>query len=282
MRHPLPALKRIMSGPYDKVMESLRFLTIYSRHDDKIYGDLLSCWTGKKTVADLEIRGSNVTFRNLNFLFLASGTQLEEIVNEIFVHRIYEGFGARIAGGDVVLDCGANVGLFALYAGDKVGAAGKIVCIEAIPETYALLVDNLHRNGRSGAVEFVTLNRALSDRLERRVFIYSEERSGSATGCRERFDIAKGTTGTYRQIETECVPIDTIVFDNLKTKVDFIKVDVEGLEKSVLEGARRTIGSFRPRFAISPHFGAREIVRSLRGIRADYTIRVANNVVYAW
>jgi len=76
--------------------------------------------------------------------------------------------------------------------------------------------------------------------------------------------------------------MDAIVFDQLRVRIDFIKLDVEGMENEVLAGGRRTIGSFKPKCAISPHFDAREVIESLRGIRPDYKIRMSNNVIYAW
>jgi FkbM family methyltransferase len=279
---PLRRLKAKLSGPYDKAKVTFRLLTIGSWRDHHISQDLHSLLTGNNSVADLRVQGAEARFRRLDFSCPQSGTQVEEIVNEIFVHRIYEGFGARIGNGDVVLDCGANIGLFALYAQDKIGEMGKIICIEPIPETYALLVRNLQRNGLVESARFVPLNLALSDKVENRPFVYSEERSASATGCTKRFSIARGTTDSYRSMQISCAPMDAIVFDQLRVRIDFIKLDVEGMENEVLAGGRRTIGSFKPKCAISPHFDAREVIESLRGIRPDYKIRMSNNVIYAW
>jgi len=279
---PLRHLKKKLSGPYNKVMVSFRFLTIYSWRDYKIYHDLLCFLTGKDSVAELRVHGAEARFRRFHFSFPESGTQLEEIVNEVFVRRIYEGFGSRISNGDVVLDCGANIGLFALYAQSKIGPTGKIVCIEPIPETYALLIGNLQKNRSIEPQQFVPLNLALSDKVETRLFMYSEERSASATACPERFGIAKGTGDSYKKMNISCTPMDAIVFDDLKMKIDFIKLDVEGMEKEVICGGRQTIRSFKPKFVISPHFDAREIIRSLKKIRPDYKIRTTNNIIYAW
>jgi len=208
---------------------------------------------------------------------------LEEIVNEVFVFRIYEGFGARISDGDVVIDCGANIGLFTLYAQSKIGPAGKIICIEPIRETYELLVSNVLKNPLVTSQRIVPLNLALSDKTETRDFVYSEERSASATGCIERFSIARGTRDSYEKLTIACTSLDEIVFDNLKaTRIDFIKLDAEGMEKEIISGGRKTIRSFKPKFVISPHFDAREIIKPLREIRPDYKIVSSNNIIYAW
>jgi FkbM family methyltransferase len=182
----------------------------------------------------------------------------------------------------VVLDCGANIGLFTLYAQSKIGSTGKIICIEPVPQTYELLVANLSRNDLLGSQRAVALNLALSDKIETRTFVYSEERSASATGCIHRFDVAKGTRGAHKELSISCTSLDEIVFDDLGTRIDFIKMDVEGMEKEVICGGRKTIRSFKPKFVISPHVDTREIFASLKEIRPDYKIVASNDIIYAW
>ena len=130
---PLRHLKHKLARPYSKLKDGFRFLTIYSQYDNKIYHDFICILSGKKNpVGELHTHGNEARFRGLRFSFPERGTQLGEIINEVFVHRIYEGFGATISKGDVVLDCGANIGLFTLYAQQKIGSTGKIISIEPI------------------------------------------------------------------------------------------------------------------------------------------------------
>src|SRR5687767_9394730 len=89
-------LKTKLSRPYSKMIGGFRFLTIYNWRDYRIYHDLAFFLMGKNSVAGLKTHGNEARFRHFKFLFPKSGTQLEEIVKEVFVNRIYEGFGARI------------------------------------------------------------------------------------------------------------------------------------------------------------------------------------------
>ncbi|MGC9166518.1 MAG: FkbM family methyltransferase [Thermoplasmata archaeon] len=55
------------------------------------------------------------------------------------------------------------------------------------------------------------------------------------------------TAGNGKTIETRT--LDSFNFD----KVDLIKIDVEGLELSVLDGTRETIGKFHPKIILETH-----------------------------
>ena len=48
--------------------------------------------------------------------------------------------------GDVVIDAGANIGLFSLIAAARVGATGRVIACEPAPGTMALLRANVARN----------------------------------------------------------------------------------------------------------------------------------------
>jgi FkbM family methyltransferase len=279
---PLRQLKSKLSGPYNKFRDGFRFLTIFHWRDPEIFHDLICFLSGKRSVVDLQTRGNEAHFRGLHFSYPQSGTQLEEIVYEIFVCRIYEGFGATLSKGDVVLDCGANIGLFTLYAQNRIGSEGKIICIEPVPDTYDLLIHNVSMIPVIKPRQFATLNLALSDKIETRTFVYSEERGASATGCVDRFDVARGTRGSNKTLDILCTSMDEIALSNLKTRIDFMKIDVEGMEKEAIYGGRETIRLFKPKCVISPHFDSREIVRSLKEIRHDYKTVTTNNVIYAW
>jgi FkbM family methyltransferase len=71
-----------------------------------------------------------------------SGDETNFIFREIFEQRCYEQHGVTIADGDVILDVGANVGLFALSVMERFRGL-KIVCFEPVPNTRACLERNI-------------------------------------------------------------------------------------------------------------------------------------------
>ena len=60
------------------------------------------------------------------------------IYKEIFDDKVYARHGIEISDGDTVIDIGANIGLFALFAKQE-GSRAKIYCFEPAPETKEIL-----------------------------------------------------------------------------------------------------------------------------------------------
>lgn len=130
--------------------------------------------------------------------------------------------------GMVVVDAGAHAGFFTTYAAEKVGPKGHVYAFEPEPDNHSLLLDNTldYQNitVRYAALwnkeEHLTLNLSHSSAEHSLV----EKRAGG------------------QSIRVSGTPLD----DNIKTRVDFIKIDVEGAELQVLQGAQRILREFRP------------------------------------
>jgi FkbM family methyltransferase len=139
--------------------------------------------------------------------------------------------------GDLVLDIGANIGTTVLTASVQVGNIGRVVGVEAHPRTFEFLEDN------------VRLNRASNVRL---INSAVGATAGTIAFSDDRRDDMNRVGGGGLEI-----PIDRL--DALVTEpgpVALLKVDVEGYEKFVFEGAtdvlRRTSSVY---FEVSaPHF----------------------------
>ena len=143
--------------------------------------------------------------------------------------------------GDVVFDVGANAGIFTVLAGRKVGPNGRVYAFEPGTEAQALLNTNLSLNRLSNVTLF---EGAVSNQTGKAKLAVAEDGALSS--------LAK--TGHHCQIvkEWRAVPtttLDDFVEKNNIAKIDFIKIDVEGAEKLVFEGAQRLLSSF-PRVTI--------------------------------
>jgi FkbM family methyltransferase len=135
----------------------------------------------------------------------------------------------RIGAGAVFVDAGANIGGYTIPVSDQVGSAGRVIAFEAHPVTYAHLARNIVLN-RLGNV--VALNNALGSKPGWVEIEYDESNPGETHVAAD----AK-PTGTL----VELVTLDDTVTRLGITRVDYLKIDVEGYELQVLQGARGII-----------------------------------------
>lgn len=143
-----------------------------------------------------------------------------------------------IAPGDVVVDIGANTGYYSVLGGWRSFPNGQLWSFEPNPVAYALLSDNISTNGFGAVARRHPI--ALSDRKGEaalRVFPGYE----ATSTIRELAPAFIGHTEreTGRPSHEVIVPTDTL--DNVMHDcpgIDFIKMDAEGHEPAIIEGAR--------------------------------------------
>lgn len=139
--------------------------------------------------------------------------------------------------GATFIDCGANVGFFSIQAGALVGRSGKVISIEANPHTYKLLERNLRANGFGTPVHCALT----SETGEVELFVpgswdvYSSLRAdGLVEGVADHSFKVRGRT------------LDQVVDGLALSRIDLVKIDIEGGELDVLRSAPKTLGRFRP------------------------------------
>lgn len=137
--------------------------------------------------------------------------------------------------GQTVLDVGAWEGPYTLLLADLVGPAGRVIAFEPDARAGALLRANVSRNGL-GNVTIV--DRCLSDRVGRASFYDSR---GGTIGTLVPNELVAG----FAAATVETTTVDRYCRDR-GVRVDGMKVDVEGAERLVLDGARETIERFSP------------------------------------
>ena len=136
-----------------------------------------------------------------------------------------------VSAGDTVIDVGANVGHYAVGLSRIVGTQGRVIAFEPILETFAILASNVLA-ANCGNVTLV--NAAVSDKSEV-VGMSVPQENGSAN-----YYQAKISGDGDRSVFTLSLDILDL------PRVSLIKIDVEGHEISVLEGARQVIERDRP------------------------------------
>ena len=112
----------------------------------------------------------------------------------------------------------------------------KVIVIEPNPATFEILKANIALNHLDSRVDASYLGIGLSNTWARAVTITPAGNLGGA-----RLHLSEEQSGL------RVVPGDALLF---KHRVDFLKIDVEGMEIDVLEGLKRTIAEQRPRIFI--------------------------------
>jgi FkbM family methyltransferase len=143
---------------------------------------------------------------------------------------------------DVFFDIGANIGLFAITASKKI-QTGKIFAFEPSPKTYERLSENIKLNKGSNLV--YPQNIALSNQRNSLDFYLSLD----GFDAWNSFTLAQ-VGSTFQRVKIDTISLDIFCSNNNISRIDLIKIDVEGWELPVLEGARHTIEKYSPDFLI--------------------------------
>lgn len=130
--------------------------------------------------------------------------------------------------GMTFVDIGAHVGLFSLPALHWVGTSGKVISFEPHPDNYVMLLENASRNNVDERL--LAVQSAISDTNE----VVKLHTSTFNTGDHQLFH-----SGGRKCIEVECTTLDH--YFPAGTKVDLIKIDVQGAEAKAFEGMKRVL-----------------------------------------
>lgn len=165
--------------------------------------------------------------------------------------------------GMIFVDAGANFGVYTLVASKLVGETGRVLAFEPTAGSFATLRQNIDLN-RSSNVRLFQV--ALAQKKGRAWLYHGWDPVGNSLGR----DPLAGSEG--EEVQTES--LDTVLKENGVDRVDVIKIDVEGAEELVLQGAIRCLTTQLPivifevnpgcadRLGLSP-WGARDLLQAL-------------------
>lgn len=140
-------------------------------------------------------------------------------------------FKNKLRSGMQVVDIGAHIGYFTRIFSKLVGPHGKVYAFEADPENFALLKKNTRH-----LKNVVCYQTAISDRAGTIDFYHYDDKAGCHSILPDApIEYAK------RKITVPAITLDAFVKENGVTRVDFIKMDIEGGETAALRGMQNTL-----------------------------------------
>ena len=166
--------------------------------------------------------------------------EIDKIIPEgTYCYVGLDGENILVKPGDVVIDAGAWIGDFSAYASKK---GAHAYAFEPSPSNIKLLEKTIEYNkGNGGEITIVPFG--LGEKEETLEFF--ENKDSDNTGGNS-FNIGAGKGNTRLDITT----VDSWVERNNIHKVDFIKADIEGYERFMLKGARKTLREHSPILSI--------------------------------
>jgi FkbM family methyltransferase len=148
--------------------------------------------------------------------------------------------------GDTIWDIGANVGLFTVAAAQKAGPNGSILAVEPDPWLAALLERTADAQP-STAAPIRIMPVAVSNHFGIEIFhIARRNRASSHLASIPEHSQAGGTRET---LQVQCVTLDSLLLDQTPDQTPpptLVKIDVEGSELDLLNGAHRLLSEVRP------------------------------------
>jgi len=136
--------------------------------------------------------------------------------------------------GDIVIDVGANVGVYTMKAAKIVGNDGLVIALEPFPRIADMNLRNALKNKFSNIRLRVC---CVSDKVGNQNFWMKKNRPNEFS--------------LIQFAEADCynsrvVTIDSLVEEENLERVDFIKIDAEGSENQILNGSLKTLSKFKP------------------------------------
>lgn len=132
--------------------------------------------------------------------------------------------------GAVAVDIGAHIGYYTRILSRLVGRSGHVFAFEPCSENFVVLSKNLSQQQYRNVTVF---KKAVGAQNAQAILFISPGHSNHSLNA--------GFTESVGQEQVEIIPLDLVLEQQRISRVDFIKVDVEGFEIEVLNGMRGII-----------------------------------------
>lgn len=188
----------------------------------------------QRLLQPLGLRSSRIIAGHEFFFDPATDIGLELLMTGRFEWDAIASCAKYIPPAGIVVDVGANIGVHAVHFA-QFAHLGKVICFEPAKSTFATLLRNVHHLSN-----VIPLNLALSDETGLRTLFVAVDDAYS--GLKDT-----GRKAIVRREAIACFKGDEVLSALLEhQRVDFVKVDVEGMEMQVLLGLQALLVRYRP------------------------------------
>ncbi len=186
-------------------------------------------------------RGKTITLNSTVKMQVDPAVYLNHPTRPTYESEYFHTFLDSIQAGDTVYDVGANQGLFTIAAAQRVGESGKVLAFDCAPASIRLLNKHVQLNNMEPRVE------VMATLIGKQIGEATFNAAPSAAGWASAVSGNEKTT----QIAVECTTLDHLTATHKVPNI--IKIDVEGYELNVLEGARDLLTNHSPKVFCALH-----------------------------
>ncbi len=210
----------------------------------------------------------------LSFFMECGDLILPEVFCDLrYIHEgPYEVGGCEVEEGDVVVDCGSNIGLFSAIVA---GRASKVYAFEPMPEV-GKYVEGMAK--RQPGIELCRY--ALSSYCGKSMFTMD-----GGSNATNRLVTPEGGRADAETAEVDVITLDDFVEKRGIGRVDYIKADIEGSEREMLRGAAGVLRKFAPKLSICEYHlpdDPEVLERIILEANPDYVVRHENMKLHAY
>jgi FkbM family methyltransferase len=243
---------------YVELKSGLRFYGMMPREKDKKYYKLLSSSTKQRIPFIAYQVALDIVIRYVEGGLKIGGPRKESMY--------------KVRPGDTIAEMGAYMGYYTLYLAEKAGKEGKVIAIEPMPDNLKYLKKNVSYNKLKNVI---VVEKGVWNSNETQYFFQKSNDTQSASM------VLKSDESNKFSIEVNT--LDTILKESNVSKVDFMIIQLNGVEPEALHGLTEVAPS---NLSIAARYKSEDIspipqIEGLLGNRG-YSVTVKNNgYIYA-
>lgn len=182
-------------------------------------------WRELASARDAHAKPGRAVLRDGTVFEAPGGINVLRVVTPVFHKHVYTPPGFELAPEDFVVDVGANIGAFAVFAAQR--TRGRVLAVEPHPENARALRKNLRANGieRCAVAECAVAEKAGTLPL----FL-------GTSGTTHQLFAAGKDAGSGDSIDVRVATLAELLAEHGFERVDFLKLDCEGAEGLILPG----------------------------------------------
>lgn len=183
----------------------------------------------------------------------------------VWLLKEYERPGFEIKNNDTIIDVGSHIGLFALFS-SQFCKSGRIYCFEPIKENFEMLKANIELNH---ITNIIPTNAAVSKDNGAVTIYLNEDAAGHSMYVTSK-----------KSVEVESISLQTVLDSNDINLCDFLKLDCEGEEYSIIGSLPLSSFDKIKKMCIEYHFAdtkphlLEDLIKKLESLSFDVKTRM--------